>query len=122
MRRRHPWFLPCLLLAACSSDHPLAGGWGQQLPGNAHGMVLEFELGGQRVTVHAAPRPDGTHDHVEGVTYAWDAAAKSITVRGPLLGAGKGDTWSGRVEGDRMELGAAEGKLVFQRGAKALGH
>ncbi|MBX3461770.1 MAG: hypothetical protein KF830_01250 [Planctomycetes bacterium] len=122
MHRRTPWSVLFLLLAACSSDHPLAGGWGQKLPGGGTGMVLEFELGGSRVVVHGAPRPDGTHDDIEGVTYAWDATAAALTVKGPLLGAGKADTWTGSVRGAQMELGSADGKLEFARGAKAHGH
>jgi hypothetical protein len=123
MRSYNMWFVPFLLLAACGSDHPLAGAWGQKLPGDAKGMTLEFETAGTRVMVHLAPRPDGSHGHIdEPVTYSWDATAKTITVKGPLLGAGKADTWTGSVNGGQMELSSADGKLQFQRGGKVHGH
>lgn len=123
MRVRLAWFVPFLLFAACSSDHPLAGAWAQKLPAAAVGMTLEFEAGGTRVMVHLAPRADGSHGHLdEPVTYSFDATAKTLSVKGPLLGAGKADTWTGNVHGDQMELTSADGKLDFVRGTKVQGH
>jgi hypothetical protein len=121
MRLRQLWIVPLLFLAACGSDHPLAGNWSQELPGDAHGMSLEFQVDGDRVMVHTAPRPDGGHGHERG-TYTWDAAAKSITVQAPLAGDGKATTWTGTVDGEHMELGSADGKLQFHRGGEAPGH
>lgn len=122
MRLHHAWFVPFLLLAACGGHHALEGAWTQKLPGDAKGITLEFEAGGTRVMVHGAPRADGGHDHIEGVTYSWDATAKAITVRGPLMGAGKADTWTGTVSGERLELSSADGKLEFQHGSEVHGH
>ncbi|MBL8729099.1 MAG: hypothetical protein JNM25_11750 [Planctomycetes bacterium] len=122
MRLHTRWFVPFLLFAACGSHHPLDGAWGQKLPDGAKGITLEFETTGTRVQVHGAPRADGGHDHIEGVTYSWDATAKTITVKGPLLGPAKADTWTGSVSGEQMELGSADGKLQFQRGAEVHGH
>jgi hypothetical protein len=121
--RLHPaWFVPFLLFAACSHDHPLAGAWGQKLPGGAKGLTLEFETTGKRVMVHTAPDANDHHEHIEGVTYTWDPTAKTITLKGPLLGPAKADMWSGSVAGEQMELSSADGKLAFQRGAEVHGH
>jgi hypothetical protein len=116
-------FLPLLVLAACSNEpaHVLAGNWTQELPGGAVGMSLEFDGKGERVVVHGAPRPDGSHGHPKA-TFTWDAATKTLTMKGDLVVDGKEGTWTGKLEGDRMELGAADGKLVFRRGGKPAGH
>ncbi len=114
--------IPVLLLfAACGTKHPLAGGWSQELPGAAKGMFLEFDGGSDKLELHTAPRPDGTHDHVDG-TYAWDAASRTVTVHCKLAGEGKADTWTGVVEGDHFELSAADGKFRFHRGGEADEH
>lgn len=121
MSRRTTTFAVLLILAACSSDHPLSGNWSQKLPDGAPGMSLEFETGGSRVMVHTAPRADGGHDHVDG-TYTWDATGRALTVKAALLGAGKADSWTGSLNDSTIELGSPDGKLLFQRGGKPHGH
>ncbi|MEO6597438.1 MAG: hypothetical protein ABIP94_22065 [Planctomycetota bacterium] len=114
--------LPVLLLAACGADHnPMAGNWSQQLPGNAKGMTIEFDGASDKVNVHTAPREDGGHGHVRG-TYIFDAPGRSVTVKAKLAGDDKADTWKGTVDGTRMDLSSADGKLAFQRGGAADGH
>lgn len=114
-------FLPLLLFAACSDDHPLAGNWAQKTPDGKPGMSLEFDTKGTRLMVHTAPRPDGGHDHVEG-TYTWDATAKTLAVKAALLGPAKADSWTGSMNDSTVELTSPDGKLLFQRGGKPHGH
>lgn len=114
--------LPVLLLASCSSEsHPLAGNWSQQLPDGKPGMSLEFDGKGEKLYVHGAPRADGSHGHPKA-TFTWDGATKTLTVTGNLVDEAKSGTWTGTVDGDRMELGAADGKLSFRRGGTPHGH
>lgn len=113
--------LPLVLLAACSDHHPLAGAWNQELPNNAHGMHITFDTKGDKLDVGLAPRADGTHDHLHG-TYTFDAATKALTVKAKLLGEGKADTWTGKLNGAEIELSSADGKLNFHQGDHAHGH
>ncbi len=114
--------LPFLLVAACSGgDHALAGSWSQELPGGAKGMSVEFDVKSDKVFVHTAPRPDGSHDHLDG-TYAWVAASKSVTVKAKLGGDGKADTWTGTVNGEHLELSSPDGKLLFHHGEEEHDH
>jgi len=111
-----------LLFAACSGDtHVLTGNWSQQLPDGKAGMSLEFNATGDKVVVHGAPRPDGGHSHPK-VQPTWDAATKTLTLKGELVEGSKIDMWTGKLEGDHLELSSAEGKLVFHRGGKPHGH
>jgi hypothetical protein len=118
MRTRSLWLVPFLALAACGSNHPLAGNWAQQLDGGKKGLNLEFQTGGDKVMVHTAPRDDGSHDHLHG-TYTFDAATMAITVKCKLLGDGKADTWAGTLAGKALELSSADGKLAFAQGGSA---
>lgn len=122
MRRTLTTLSFLLLFAACGgSAHPLAGNWSQELPGDAVGMSIEFDGKSDKVTGHTAPRPDGGHDHVYG-TYTWDAATKRVTVKAKLAGDAKADTWTGTLDGEHLELGSADGKLMFHHGGTAHGH
>lgn len=118
MRIRSAFLVPFLLLAACGSDHPLAGNWAQQLDGGKKGLNLEFQTGGDKVMVHTAPREDGSHDHLHG-TYTFDAVSKVVTVKCKLLGDGKADAWTGALAGKTLELSSADGKLAFAQGGSA---
>lgn len=113
--------LPLVLLAACGDHHPLAGAWNQELPNDAHGMHITFDTKGDKLDVGLAPRADGTHDHLHG-TYTFDAATKALTVKAKLLGEGKADTWTGKLNGAEIELSSADGKLTFHQGDHAHGH
>lgn len=122
MKSRSRFLLPLLALASCSGPaHPLAGGWSQQLPDGKPGIHLEFDGKGEKVVVHAAPRADGTHGHPKA-TCTWDAATSTVSITGNLVDEGKSGTWTGRLDGDHLELSAADGKLVFHRGGSAHGH
>jgi len=116
--------LPLVLLAACTSSHPLDGSWNQELAGGAAGMSITFDVKGTACMVHTAPRADGGgHDHVTG-TYTYDAAAKTVTVKAKLMGDDKADTWTGKIGGEHLELSSADGKqkLTFHHGEHAPGH
>jgi len=115
--------LPFVLLAACSSSHPLDGAWNQELPGGAAGMSITFDTKGTACMVHTAPRADGSgHDHLHDTTYTFDAATKAVTVKAKLMGDGKAGTWTGKLDGAHLELSSADGKLTFHHGAHAHGH
>ena|SRR5689334_852845 len=101
--------LPLVLFAACSHHHPLDGTWNQELAGGAKGMHIEFDVKSDNVEVGTAPRPDGTHDHKHG-KYTFDAATKAITVKVKLGDDGKEETWTGKLDGQHLELTAADGK------------
>ncbi len=118
MRIRHLLFVPFLLLASCSSDHPLTGNWAQDTGTAVKGIQLGFDTAGTKVTVHTAPRPDGTHDH-PAATYTFDAASKAVTIKGDLAGDGKTDTWTGTVTGDTMQLTGGAATLRFKKGGSA---
>lgn len=114
--------LPLVLLAACGHDsHPLAGAWNQELPGGAHGMHIAFDTKSDKVDIGLPPRADGTHGHLSG-TYTFDAATLLVTVKAKLMGDGKADTWSGKLQGKDLELTSADGKLSFGQGEHAKGH
>ena len=114
--------LPLLLLAACSGrTHILAGNWSQELPDGKKGITLTFDDNGERLVVHGAPAADGTHGHPKA-TFTWDEATKTLTVKGNIVDETKEGTWSGKLDGDHLELSAADGKLRFRRGGEPQGH
>lgn len=115
---RRASLLALLALSACGDHHPLSGNWNQELPGGKAGMHLSFDTKGTNMEASTPPRADGSHDHVRG-TYTFDAATKALTVKLALLGADHPDSWSGKVEGEHIELEAGTTKLVFHRGAHA---
>lgn len=112
--------LPLLLtLAACDSKAEsagvTAGHWLQETPSDQQGMTLEFDAESDKMVVHTAPDEDGGHEHLRG-TYSLDAASGAITVRCELGGRGKGDAWSGKLEGDSLTLSAGSSTLRFRKG------
>lgn len=122
MRIRPSLFvLPLLLVAACSSDHPLAGNWSQDTGSDAKGLSVEFDVKGTEVMVHTAPAADGSHDHLHG-SYTFDAASKAVTVKCKLMGDGKAESWTGTLAGDQLDLSAGDVRLKFKKGGKAHGH
>ena len=120
MRCRRLLFPALLALAACS-DHPLAGYWNQHTGTDADGMSLEFKIDGDAIMVHTAPDASGHHGHVDG-TYTFDAKTGALTVNAALTGDDKATTWTGKLAGDKLELGAADTKLTFEKGTAAHGH
>lgn len=120
MRRRSFALLPALLFAAACS-HPLAGNWSQETGSDAKGMTLTFDDAGANVFVHTAPGPDGHHEHLDG-TSTYDKATNAVTVKCKLMGEGKSDTWSGKLDGEHLELASPDGKLKFHQGGDAHGH
>ena len=116
-------FLPLVLFAACSAGHPLAGAWNEERADGKPGISIEFDVKGTACMVHAAPPADGSHaDHIDGVTYTFDAATKAVTIKGKLMGGGKADTWTGKLDGAHFEVTSADGKLKFHHGKPAAGH
>ncbi len=113
--------LPLALLAACSHSHPLDGSWHEELPNDAHGMHIDFDTASANAVIGLRPRPDGTHEDTKG-TYTFDAATMTVTVKARLLGDGKADTWTGKIEGADLVLSSADGKLTFGHGEHAHGH
>lgn len=121
-----------LLLVACGDTKdsagggaisPMAGNWAQDTGTDAPGMTITFDGPSDRISVHLAPRADGTHGHGEGKnTYSYDAATKALTVNSELMGHGKGDKWIGTVSGEAFELAAADITLKFNKGGKPSGH
>lgn len=102
---------------------PMGGSWNQITGTDADGMTIDFEAHGNKVSVHFAPRPDGGHDHAAGeLTYTYDDETKAVTVKAELLGHDKGDTWTGKLNGETLALGAADTALKFKRGEAAQGH
>jgi hypothetical protein len=122
MALRFLHLLPLLLFAACSSGHPLDGAWNEERADGAPGMSIEFEVKGTACEVHLAPRADGSHDHLDGATYTFDAGTKAVTIKGKLMGGGKADTWTGKIDGQHLELTSADGKLTFHHGEHVHGH
>ena len=111
-----------LILAACSSDgSPMAGNWVEDTGSDAIGMTLSFDGHSDEFWAHLAPREDGSHDHAHG-TYSYDEETKTVTVKAKLMGDGKADTWTGKVDGQTLELGAADTKLKFRQGGSPAGH
>ena len=123
MRLRLLPFVPFLIIAACTAkaSHPLAGNWQQETGTDAKGMTLEIDPTGTAVNVHTAPGADGGHDHIDG-TCTYDAASKAVTVKCKLMGEGKSDTWSGKLDGEHLALTSPDGKLTFHHGGEAHGH
>ena len=121
---RYLIFPALLTLAACGEpEHPMAGNWGEVTGSDKVGMTITFDGNSNKVNVHLAPRPDGSHGHAHGaLTYTYDDATKAVTVEAELLGADKPSSWAGKVEGTKLELGAADTKLVFEKGGKPAGH
>ncbi len=104
---------------------PMGGSWHQVMSPDAdgEGMTIDFEAHGNKVSVHFAPRPDGGHDHAKGeLTYTYNDETKAVTVKAELLGDGKGDTWSGKLNGETLELGPADTPLKFKKGKALAGH
>jgi hypothetical protein len=110
-----------LMFAACSHHHALDGAWNEERADGAVGITIEFDVKSSACEVHTAPRADKTHDHVDG-TYTFDAATKAVTVKAKLMGDGKADTWTGKLDGEHLELASADGKLKFHHGEHAEGH
>jgi hypothetical protein len=112
-----------LTLAACDSEAKspgvspgvIAGHWSQETSSDQKGMTLEFDDESDKMIAHTAPDADGAHDHLHG-TYSFDKAAGAVTVRCELSGKGKGDSWSGKLEGDALTLTAGASTLRFRRG------
>ena len=123
MRARFLTLVPVfLLVVSCTeASHPLAGNWAQYTGSDAKGMSLTFDTKGTALTVHLAPRADGTHDHLHDTTYTFDVATKTVTVKAKLMGEGRADTWTGKVDGNQIELSSADGNLRFRHGGDA-GH
>jgi hypothetical protein len=123
--------LPALLIAACTKEpastpaggnptpatagSTLAGKWLQDTGTDAEGITLDFH--GETMTVHGAPRADGTHDHPKA-SYTFDAATKAITVKSNLLGPAKADTWTGTLGAGVFELTGGTDKLKFKTTTK----
>lgn len=108
--------LPALLLAACSSDNPMAGHWAMQGAAGPLKVGLEFHGSNGKVLAHV-DGPDG-HAHIDG-TYTYDAATKAVTVKGKFLGDAKGDTWTGTVAGDEVKLTSGADSFTFKKGGSA---
>lgn len=106
-------------LAACDSGATsagaIAGHWLQETQSDQKGITLEFDDKSEKLLVHTAPEEQGGHDHLSG-TYSFDAASGAVTVRAELGGHGKGDSWSGKLEGDNLTLSAGASTLRFRRG------
>jgi hypothetical protein len=109
------------VLTACSADHPLAGNWSQITGSDKPGVTLAWNGDGSQLVVHGAPRAGGGHDHPK-VTSTFDAAAKTLTIQGALLGPGQPESWTGALTADRIELSSGATKLQFQRGGQPAGH
>lgn len=116
--RRPAALLALFVLAACGDHHPLAGNWNQELPGGKAGIHLSFDTKGTALEAGTPPRADGTHDHLQG-TYTFEATTRAVTVKLALLGADQPDTWTGKVDGEHLELAAGATKLTFHRGRHA---
>lgn len=113
-------------LTACGGDAdaaagPIAGNWTQETGTDAKGITVEFDGKSDQMQVHTAPDADGNHEHVKG-TYTFDAATKAVTVKCPLLGPGKGDTWQGKIDGEHLTVTSGETKLTFHKGGDAHAH
>ena len=123
MATRFLHLLPLVLFAACSHSHPLDGAWNEERADGKPGISIEFDTKGTACMVHLAPRADGGHDHLEGaLTYTFDAATKAVTITAKLMGDGKAATWTGKIDGEHLEVTSADGKLTFHHGEHAHGH
>ena len=109
------------LLASCGSSNPLAGNWSEVMTDGKPGMTLTFDGSSDKMSVHGRPQQDGSHSHPKA-TYQFDEQGKIVTVTGRILDGVKAETWTGKVDGDAMELAAADMKLKFQRGGEPHGH
>lgn len=114
-------------LASCGSDAgatsntgPIAGHWSQETGTDKTGMTLEFDADSDKLLVHTAPEEDGSHEHLEG-TYSIDAAG-TVTVKCALNGTGKGDTWTGKLDGDHLKLANSGTTFTYHKGKDPHGH
>jgi hypothetical protein len=109
-----------VVLAACNSDATsagvIAGHWSQETQSDKKGMTLEFDAESDKLLVHTAPDDQGAHEHLDG-TYSFDAASGAVAVRCDLNGTGKGDSWTGKLQGDQLTLTAGAITLRFRKGA-----
>ncbi|HEX6811882.1 MAG TPA: hypothetical protein VF384_09700 [Planctomycetota bacterium] len=121
MRTSRSCLVPLLLLASCGSHHVLAGNWVQVMADGKVGVQVQIDETGTRIQVHGAPRPEGGHGHPEA-SFTFDEATRIVTIECALLGDGKATTWKGSVDGDRLELSSADGKLTLQRRDQVSGH
>ncbi len=124
MRARFLTLIPTfLLVVSCTTEasHPLTGTWKQHTGTDATGVELMIDPTGTKVHAHTAPSADGATDHLDG-TCTYDAASKTVTVKCKLMGAGKSDTWTGKLDGEKLELASADGKLAFRHAGEATGH
>ena len=117
MRIRHCLFVPLVLLAACSSDHPLAGHWKADAPVDGLRVGVDFHAENGQVMAHV-DGPDG-HSHPPKGTYTFDAATNAVMVKCMLLGEGKPDTWTGTLAGDTLQLAAGATRLTLKKGGSA---
>ena len=113
--------LSLLMLSSCGSSHPLAGNWSEVMPDGKPGMTLTFDGSSSKMAVHGRPQQDGSHSHPKA-TYTFDGQAKTVTVTGRIVDGVKDETWTGKVDGDVMELAGADIKLEFRRGGQPHGH
>ena len=105
------------LFAACGDDKPanaaakvLEGHWHEHLAGGGHGREIQFDLKGDEVMVHGAPREDGGHDHFYG-KYTIDGDAMTVSWKE----GGKELSFQGKLAGDKLTL-TRDGKSVeFER-------
>ena len=111
MRCRFLAVLPLMLFAACSAKtHPIAGTWTQETGTDATGA--NFMIDPTATKVHAHPAGGG---HFDG-TCTYDDAAKTVTLKCKLMGDGKSDAWTGKVDGEHLELTSPDGKMKFHHG------
>lgn len=123
MNKLRNLIFPALLTLAACGEHPMAGNWTQVTGTDKVGMTITFDGHSNKISVHLAPRADGGHDHAHGdLTYLYDDATQAVTVEAELLGANKPSSWAGKVNGTKLELGAADTKLQFEKGGKVAGH
>ncbi len=107
--------LVLLVLATLSScsKHPLDGGWTEHTQGTPR--VLEFDPASDKVFVHAHGRTDGGNEHMSG-TYKLDGVQLTVAWED----GGKKLTFTGKIEGEHLELTGAGGeKVEFHHGGKA---
>lgn len=121
MRTRNLFLLAPLFVFAACSNHPLEGGWSQQLPEGKSGIFVEFSTADNRALAHGATREDGGHGHASG-TYEFDASTGALSIAWQHTCEGIEGSWQGTVVGDAVEFTAGSNKVAFRRGGKAAGH